>query len=255
MEFDSSPPTTSATSRSAVRVSAMRRFRTGASAACECPIPWLCAPPCWCPRTGVVVSCIRARSAARHNSAGAPQRVLRWRRVRSCPLPADASRGNDAKWRPSRALRRSGLIKYLPHPLREPAWASRSPASDSAGSPSRPSATCSRTVRIPAVRDGACRCASPSARPGAASSSRTCTSCSASWPPSRRAQPSGSARPLARAAASLLRLDHHAVHLFPQQSAQVILRAARAGKGGIRGSRPFAGRAPTSRRAERRKAA
>src|SRR6185436_4733068 len=74
------------------------------------------------PVPSAVVTCIRARSAARHNSARAPQRVLRRRRVRSCPLTPDASGGDDPNRGPARPHRATRLLKYLQRSLGEPAW-------------------------------------------------------------------------------------------------------------------------------------
>src|SRR3954466_2005659 len=71
---------------------------------------------------GIVVSCTRARSATRHNSARAPQRVLRWRRVRSCPFETDAFGGDDPERRPARPHCAARLLKYLPRSLGQPAW-------------------------------------------------------------------------------------------------------------------------------------
>src|SRR5919205_1432797 len=71
---------------------------------------------------GTVVTCIRARSAAGHNSARAPERVLRRRRVRSCPLAADAPRSDDTQRRPTRPHCIARVLKYLSRAVSEPAW-------------------------------------------------------------------------------------------------------------------------------------
>src|SRR3954469_16676398 len=71
---------------------------------------------------GIVVSCTRAWSATRHNSARAPQRVLRWRRVRSGPFETDAFGGDDPERRPAPPPPADRLLKYLPRSPRQPAW-------------------------------------------------------------------------------------------------------------------------------------
>src|SRR5438045_5137335 len=101
----------------------------------------------------IVVTCVRARSAAGHNSARAPERVLRRRRVRSCPFETDASGGDDQERRPTRPFRAARLVKYLAHPLSEPAW--RDPRQPRPGLGGRVDG--GRYVRdgvwLPAVRD------------------------------------------------------------------------------------------------------
>src|SRR3954463_12488664 len=71
---------------------------------------------------GIVVSCTRARSATRHNSARAPQRVLRWRRVRSGPFKTDAFGGDDPERRPAPPRRAAPRLKYPPRSAPQPAW-------------------------------------------------------------------------------------------------------------------------------------
>src|SRR6266571_1961404 len=164
--------------------------------------------------TGIVVTCICARSAAGHNSARAPERVLRRRRVRSCPLQTDASGGNDPRWRPPGPRCAARLRKYLAHSLGQPAWRyARQPWTRLGRRADRGRYDC-RTIHQPAV----CH------RVVNAADDRRDDRADHHYVPPRRVrgadtegcgpQSSGGTRSLARAATVVLRVGHHAVHFL-----------------------------------------
>src|SRR3954466_1937728 len=165
---------------------------------------------------GIVVSCTRARSATRHNSARAPQRVLRWRRVRSGPFETDAFGGDDPERRPARPHRAARLLKYLSRSLRQPAWRNARQPRPRLGSRIDGRGNVCKSVREPAVRHRGFSAADHRRDDSAHHRHLSPRGIWRAHSESGGAESSRKSGALARSPAAFLCVHHEAVHVFPE---------------------------------------